>query len=63
MKNLRIQSLAIFTVAGSLVASCSLIKDINYTVTPSPLEMHADSVRVRVELTFPQKGLRKKIGQ
>ena len=60
MKNLRIQSLAIFTVAGSLVASCSLIKDINYTVTPSPLEMHADSVRVRVELTFPQKGLRKK---
>ena len=60
MKNIRIQSLAMFTVAGSLVASCSLIKDINYTVTPSPLEMHTDSVRVRVELTFPQKGLRKK---
>ena len=60
MKNHPFQSLAIFTVAGSLVASCSLIKDINYTVTPSPLEMHADSVRVRVELTFPQKGLRKK---
>lgn len=60
MKNHPFQSLAMFTVAGSLVASCSLIKDINYTVTPSPLEMHADSVRVRVELTFPQKGLRKK---
>ena len=60
MKNHPFQSLAIFTVAGSLVASCSLIKDINYTVTPSPLEMHADSVSVRVELTFPQKGLRKK---
>lgn len=60
MKNLRIQNLAMITVASSLVASCSLIKDINYTVTPSPLEMHNDSVRVRVELTLPQKGLRKK---
>jgi tetratricopeptide (TPR) repeat protein len=60
MKNSSFQSLAMFTIASTLVASCSLIKDINYTVTPSPLEMHGDSVRVRVELTFPQKGLRKK---
>ena len=60
MKNPSIKSLAIFTIAGSLVASCSLIKDVNYTVTPSPLEMHGDSVRVKVDVTFPQKGLNKK---
>ena len=60
MKNTSIKTIAMFTIASSLIASCSLIKDANYTVTPSPLEMHGDSVRVKVEVTFPQKGLRKK---
>ena len=60
MKKPSIKSIAILTVASSLVASCSLIKDVNYTVTPSPLEMHGDSVRVKVDVTFPQKGLNKK---
>ena len=60
MKNPSIKSLAMLTIASSLVASCSLIKDVNYTVTPSPLEMHGDSVRVKVDVTFPQKGLNKK---
>lgn len=60
MKNPSIKSIAMFGVASSLVASCSLIKDVNYTVTPSPLEMHGDSVRVKVDVTFPKKGLNKK---
>ncbi len=60
MKNRSIKSLAMITVAGSIVASCSLLKDVNYTVTPSPLEMHGDSVRVKVDVTFPAKGLNKK---
>jgi tetratricopeptide (TPR) repeat protein len=60
MKNPSIKRLAILTVASSMVASCSLIKDVNYTVTPSPLEMHGDSVSVKVDVTFPQKGLNKK---
>ena len=54
------KSLATITLASSLVASCSLLKDLNYTVTPSPLEMHGDSVRVKVDVTFPEKGLNKK---
>ncbi len=60
MKNPSIKSIAMLTIASSLVASCSLIKDVNYTVTPSPLEVHGDSVRVKVAVTFPQKGLHKK---
>jgi tetratricopeptide (TPR) repeat protein len=59
MKNTNFRSIAMFTIAGSLVASCNLLKDLNYTVTPSPLEMHGDSVRVKVDVTFPEKGIKK----
>lgn len=55
-----LKSIATLTIAGSLAASCSLLKDLNYTVTPAPLEMHGDSVRVKVDVTFPQKGIKKK---
>jgi len=58
--NQNMKRIAIVTIAGSLVASCSLLKDLNYTVTPNPLEMHGDSVRVKVDVTFPTKGLKKK---
>lgn len=60
MKNQSIKGLAFFAVAGSLVTGCDLLKDLQYTVTPSPLEMHADSVRVKVDVTFPEKGIHKK---
>ncbi len=60
MKKQSIKGLAFIAVAGSLVASCDLLKDLEYKVTPSPLEMHADSVRVKVEITFPEKGIKKK---
>ncbi len=49
-----------FLAAGSLVTSCDLMKDLKYDVTPSPLEMHGDSVRVKVDVTFPEKGIRRK---
>lgn len=58
--NYHLKSLATITLAGTLTASCNLLKDLNYTVTPSPLEMHGDSVRVKVDVTFPEKGIRKK---
>ncbi len=60
MKKQSIKGLALFAVAGSLVTSCDLLKDLQYTVNPSPLEMHADSVRVKVDVTFPEKGIKKK---
>ncbi|ASS47892.1 MAG: hypothetical protein A3D31_01655 [Candidatus Fluviicola riflensis] len=60
MKKQSIKGLAFIAVAGSLVASCDLLKDLEYKVTPSPLEMHADSVRVKVEVKFPEKGIKKK---
>ncbi len=60
MRKQSIKGLAIFAVAGSLVTSCDLMKDLKYTVTPTPLEMHGDSVRVKVDVTFPEKGIKKK---
>lgn len=60
MKKQSIKGLAFFAVAGTLVSSCDLLKDLDYKVTPSPLEMHADSVRVKVEVKFPEKGIKKK---
>lgn len=60
MKKQSIKGLAFIVATGSLVSSCDLLKDLQYTVTPSPLEMHGDSVRVKVDVTFPEKGIKKK---
>lgn len=60
MKNKSIKGLAFIAVAGTFVSSCDLMKDLEYKVTPNPLEMHGDSVRVKVDVTFPEKGLKKK---
>jgi tetratricopeptide (TPR) repeat protein len=60
MKKVNMKGLAFVAVAGSLLTSCDLLKDLQYSVTPNPLEMHGDSVRVKVDVTFPEKGIKKK---
>ena len=60
MKKQSIYGLAFFAITSSLVTSCDLLKDLDYKVTPNPLEMHGDSVRVKIDVTFPEKGIKKK---
>ncbi|MBP6090122.1 MAG: hypothetical protein KA521_02615 [Crocinitomicaceae bacterium] len=60
MKKQSIKALALIAISSAFVTSCDLLKDLNYKVTPSPLEMHSDSVRVKVEVMFPEKGIKKK---
>ena len=60
MKKQSIKGLAFIAAAGVLATSCDLLKDLDYTVTPDPLEMHGDSVRVKVDITLPEKGIKKK---
>ncbi|MDG1332273.1 MAG: hypothetical protein P8P74_08075 [Crocinitomicaceae bacterium] len=60
MKKQSIKVLAFLAVAGTTVSSCTLLKDLEYNVTPCPLEMHGDSVSVTVDITFPEKGINKK---
>ena len=61
MKNQSLKGIALIAFASYFVTSCDLLKDLEYKVTPSPLEMHGDSVRVHVDVTFPVKGIRKKV--
>lgn len=60
MRNTKIAGLAFIAAAGLYTTSCDLVKDVDYTVTPDPLEMHGDSVRVKVDITFPEKSINKK---
>ena len=45
----------------TVFTSCDALKDLNYVVSPSPLEMHGDSVAFQVSVKIPEKGIRKKI--
>lgn len=60
MKKQGFKGLACIAVAGLFVTSCNQLKDLDYTVTPDPLEMHGDSIKVKVDMKFPEKGIRKK---
>ena len=42
------------------LASCDLVKDVTYSVNQNPLEMHADSVKIAITVTVPEKGIKKK---
>jgi len=55
-------------IAGLLIISCGglnkMVKDaptVKYTVTPNPLELHADSVEVSITGKFPPKYFNKKV--
>lgn len=60
MKKQSIKVIALIALTGLVTTSCDLLKDLDYAVTPNPLEMHGDSVRVKVDVTFPEKGIKKK---
>lgn len=47
-------------IIGLTLVSCDLVKDLTYTTTPNPLEMHGDSVAISVTVNIPEKGLKKK---
>jgi Flp pilus assembly protein TadD len=60
MKTQNLRGFAIVAAAGVFLAGCDLLKDLEYTVEPNPLEMHGDSVKVTVTAKVPPKGFKKK---
>ncbi|MEN9700286.1 MAG: hypothetical protein RLZZ301_1484 [Bacteroidota bacterium] len=60
MKFTRLNSFLLIGTAAFFVASCDLVKDVTYSVSPNPLEMHGDSVKVSITVTVPPKGIQKK---
>ena len=60
MKKQSYKSLAAVAITAMALTGCKLIGDLEYTVTPNPVEMHGDSVEVSVTVKIPPKGLHKK---
>ncbi len=60
MKKQTVKVLTLLVASGVFATGCNLLKDVEYTATPDPLEMHGDSVRIKVDITFPEKGINKK---
>lgn len=60
MKKQSYKGLALVAASAALLTGCKLIGDLEYTVTPDPLEMHGDSVKVSITVKVPEKGLNKK---
>jgi outer membrane protein OmpA-like peptidoglycan-associated protein len=50
-----------FFISFLILSSCTLLKDLDYTVTPSPLEMHGDSIKFSVTVNVPEKGINKSV--
>jgi Flp pilus assembly protein TadD len=61
MKKQSFKNLSVVAVAAIALTGCKLIGDLEYTVTPDPVEMHGDSVKVSVTVKIPEKGLNKKV--
>ncbi|MFM7565644.1 MAG: tetratricopeptide repeat protein [Flavobacteriales bacterium] len=58
--NAKILSLASLA-ALTFLTGCDQLKDLTYTTTPNPLEMHGDSVAISVSVSIPPKGIKKKV--
>lgn len=50
-----------FFISFLILSSCTLLKDLDYTVNPSPLEMHGDSIKFTVVVNVPEKGIKKSV--
>ena len=53
--------LLLAAVVGGSMVSCDQLKDLSYSTTPNPLELHGDSVAISVTVNIPPKGIKKKI--
>ncbi len=51
---------AIAATLGTALTGCKVLDEMVYTVTPCPVEMHADSVAFTVSAVVPENGLHKK---
>ncbi len=60
MKRRNLKLVAIASLVGSFAASCTLLKDLEYTVTPNPIEQHGDTCTLRINGKFIEKGLNAK---
>jgi tetratricopeptide (TPR) repeat protein len=67
MKMVNLKSILVVVAAVGFIACNPLskmakkAKEVNYTVTPNPLEMHADSIMIDIQGSIPAKFFNKKV--
>ena len=68
MKQLKFKSLSLVVAISMVMVACNPLNkmakrasEVNYTVTPNPLEMHADSIQIEFKGSFPTKYFNKKV--
>ena len=60
MKINNLSFLSLIAITAVTLSSCDLLKDVTYSVSPNPLELHGDNVKIAVTVSIPEKGLKKK---
>jgi Flp pilus assembly protein TadD len=68
MRNQNSKSLALAAAAAIVLVSCNPLKkmikrqgEVNYELTPNPVEMHGDSIGITLNGSFPEKYFNKKV--
>ena len=61
MKKNSLKGLMAIALLGATVSGCKLLGDLDYELDHDPVQMHGDSVRVKVTVTVPKKGIHKKV--
>ncbi len=61
MKKNSFKGLVAVALIGASVTGCKLLGDLDYELDHDPVQMHGDSVRVKVTVTVPKKGIHKKV--
>ncbi len=68
MKNQNVKLLTLAVVTSTAFIACNPLKkmvkrqgEVNYQVTPNPLEMHGDSIEIAFSGSFPTKYFNKKV--
>lgn len=60
MKTKNLYVVLVTVISIIILASCSVMKDLEYEVKPNPIEMHGDKITVNIDGKFIEKGLHKK---
>lgn len=68
MKTTNLRLLTLVAASSTLILACNplakMVKrqgEVNYSVTPNPMEMHGDSIQISVNGSFPTKYFNKKV--
>jgi len=54
------QLIGLAAITSTVLVGCTIMKDLEYKVSPNPVEMHGDTITLNISGKFAEKGLHKK---